>query len=528
MRKIILILLLFLHMTTQGQTIEQTISHIRNAVFTVYAEDNNGKPFASGSGFFISSEGIGVTNFHVLEGASSGHIKDANGRIYRIKNIIDYNPKYDLIKFRIEKKQNIRVLSLSLATIPPKQGQSIISFSNPLGEFENTASTGIVSSLRHMKDYENVIQITAPISHGSSGSPVLNLNGKVIGIATFGYEQGQSLNFAVNITQLKKMNRSLSIPIGDMRRNPFDTKEIRLASLLLNNQQYADAISLLDNEIKKSSKNSYAYFLRGIAKGRIANNAPYESFAGLYNDCLTDFVTACHIDSQKSIYFTKGGVFGTNMILRKININDTTNINKEEIAYIGSYFLQHAIDLDEQNAEAYSALANLIYQIYRLENEPRFLAVALKNISKAISIFPTSFDYALSAQIRMKLEDNGGALIDCDNCIALDPTFYSGYYTKGQIRALKLDQISDGLLDIEKALSLAPNIEIKADIIAVKGYIYRTASSKYVGGSTDNIEMLKKSYECYKQAYELTGIPDYQNCANDIVNIKNYILDHTR
>ena len=46
MRKIILILLLFLHMTTQGQTIEQTISHIRNAVFTVYAEDNNGKPFA--------------------------------------------------------------------------------------------------------------------------------------------------------------------------------------------------------------------------------------------------------------------------------------------------------------------------------------------------------------------------------------------------------------------------------------------------------------------------------------------------
>ena len=161
------------------------------------------------------------------------------------------------------------------------------------------------------------------------------------------------------------------------------------------------------------------------------------------------------------------------------------------------------------------------------ENEPRFLTAALKNISKAISIFPTNFDYALSAQIRMKLGDNGGALIDCDNCIDLDPNFYSGYYTKGQIRALKLDQISDGLLDIEKALSLAPNIEIKADIIAVKGYIYRTASSKYEGGSTDNIEMLKKSYECYKQAYELTGNSDYQNCANDIVNIKNYILNHT-
>lgn len=513
-------------MTIQGQTVEQTISRIRNAVFTVYAEDSNGQPFASGSGFFISPEGIGVTNFHVLEGADNGHIKDANGNVYKIKNIIDYNPKYDLIKFRIEKKQNVPVKSLHLATLSPKQGQTVISFSNPLGEFENTASTGIVSSLRQMRDYENVIQITAPISHGSSGSPVLDISGNVIGIATFGFEQGQSLNFAVNVTQLRKMKRVLSIPISDMRRNPLETKGIRLATLLINNEHYADAVALLDNEIKSSPKNSYAYFLRGISKGKIANTASNEYADAIYNECLTDLVTACNLNPENPIYFVKGGVFGTNKILKKINSNDTTNIVKQEIAYIGSYFLQHAIELDAQNAEAYSTFANLIYQIYRLENNLEILASALYNINNAISIFPTGFDYSLSAQIKMKLGDNGGALIDCDNCISIEPTSYSGYYIKGQIRTLNLGQVNDGILDLEKAISLAPSTDVKADIIAVKGYIYRTASSNYVGGGRENIEMLKKSYECYKQAYELTGYSEYQKCANEIENIKNYILDH--
>ena len=85
-------------------------------MFTVYAEDENGDVTSSGSGFFISSSGIGITNFHVLEGAYGGKVKDVNGKYYRIRSIIDYNPQYDLIKFKVDNQTPTKFRTVRLKT----------------------------------------------------------------------------------------------------------------------------------------------------------------------------------------------------------------------------------------------------------------------------------------------------------------------------------------------------------------------------------------------------------------------------
>lgn len=95
-----------------------------------------------------------------------------------------------------------------------KQGENIVVIGSPLG-LETTVSDGIISSIRGK---EGLIQITAPISPGSSGSPVLNLKGEVLGIASFNLQGGQNLNFAVPVKVVVKLLQELKISSVDKQR----------------------------------------------------------------------------------------------------------------------------------------------------------------------------------------------------------------------------------------------------------------------------------------------------------------------
>jgi serine protease Do len=163
----------------QSNIAQRVLPKLKQSVLTVYAENEDGYNFSRGSGFFISSSGIGVTNYHVLDGAYSGYVKDSKGQTYRIKGIVDYSPAMDLVKFSVEKSQNQKITPLIVSQNSPRQGEEIISYSTPLGVFENTVSTGIVSSIRNMQGYGSVIQITAPISHGM---PTLSVHSMDIGM----------------------------------------------------------------------------------------------------------------------------------------------------------------------------------------------------------------------------------------------------------------------------------------------------------------------------------------------------------
>ena len=166
-------------------------------------QDAERSPLRFGSGFFVGPNII-ATNYHVIENASYGVAKVAGEtQTYVIEGTIAIDKTHDLALLKLVDADRP---SLKLADIGKIEvGEEIFAFGNPK-RLEGTISPGIVSglSLREMGG-ENLIQISAPISTGSSGGPVVNRNAEVIGVAVSSLTSGQNLNFAVPSSLLAKL-----------------------------------------------------------------------------------------------------------------------------------------------------------------------------------------------------------------------------------------------------------------------------------------------------------------------------------
>lgn len=186
------------------ESLPSLIKRIEPSVVSVFTYDNKGEFLKLGSGFFINQSGDIITNYHVLQGASSAEIKASDGKTYPITYIVAEDEQSDIIRLSVDIPSKY-VRSLYLTAILPEVGERIIVYGTPLG-LEKTVSDGIVSAIREVPGYGKVIQITAPISPGSSGSPVLNMKGEVIGIATLQMVEGQNLNFAIPSERIANLN----------------------------------------------------------------------------------------------------------------------------------------------------------------------------------------------------------------------------------------------------------------------------------------------------------------------------------
>jgi tetratricopeptide (TPR) repeat protein len=171
------------------------VKTIQPAVATVVVYDVNSKVANIGTGFFIDKTGILITNHHVLLGKFGAEIRTADGSTYPIKTVLAENQATDLVKVRVDIPLE-KVQWLSVSAEPPLVAQHVVVVGSPMG-LEQSVSDGIVSSVREIPGLGTFYQMSAPISPGSSGSPVVNLEGKVVGVATFQFLQGQNLNFAI-------------------------------------------------------------------------------------------------------------------------------------------------------------------------------------------------------------------------------------------------------------------------------------------------------------------------------------------
>jgi serine protease Do len=169
----------------------------KNAVFLI-AVPKTKDTYSQGTGFFINSSGIGVSNFHVFEGGNQSEavIKTIDNRQYKLKRIITSDKDLDFIVFEVENDHN-DFPYLTLATEQSGVGEEVFAIGNPQG-LEHTLSKGIISSYR---ENNTMIQTTTEITHGSSGGPLFNLKGEVIGITTSGVGEA-NLNFAMNVLKL--------------------------------------------------------------------------------------------------------------------------------------------------------------------------------------------------------------------------------------------------------------------------------------------------------------------------------------
>lgn len=193
--------LVVLSHAADAQTAQQIAKRVFRSTVLLVMEDASGQPVSLGSGFFVRDSEI-ASNLHVVEGALRGYAKLVGERTkYDIEGIIGIDPGRDLVLLKISAPRN---LPLSLGNSDAVQvGEPVYAVGNPQG-LEGTFSHGIVSSIREVGS-DKLLQITAPISPGSSGGPVLNSKGEVIGVSVATFRGGQNLNFAIPSNYLKAL-----------------------------------------------------------------------------------------------------------------------------------------------------------------------------------------------------------------------------------------------------------------------------------------------------------------------------------
>ncbi len=172
----------------------EAIAQLASSVVMIAVCDSMGQVKGSGSGIMIGRDGYILTNFHVTKNGRRFAVRiEDDEEIYMTDEVIKYNALLDLAVIRIRRR---------LQPIPVYQGrqnlvrgQRVVAIGSPLGLF-NSVSDGIIAGFRKVNDVD-MIQFTAPISHGSSGGAVLNMYGEIIGISTAGIDEGQNINLAV-------------------------------------------------------------------------------------------------------------------------------------------------------------------------------------------------------------------------------------------------------------------------------------------------------------------------------------------
>lgn len=202
--------------TTTGTVVlsPKDIAKYKDAVTHIKTYGNDGKQLASGSGFNIKSDGIVVTNYHVISGAASITCTLNNNQEYEVEYILNYSILKDIAILKLKDASSLPVVRLGDSD-KVELAEDVVAIGNPL-EFQNTVTTGIISGIRNMfgVDY---IQTSASISPGSSGGPLFNSYGDVIGITSMTILDSQNINFAVPINSVKKLfATACAIPIDSL------------------------------------------------------------------------------------------------------------------------------------------------------------------------------------------------------------------------------------------------------------------------------------------------------------------------
>jgi len=192
-----------------AQTARQVAERIFPSVVLIVMEDAKVQPLALGSGFFVRGDVV-ATNMHLLRGSAGGYVRIVGRPAkHEILGVVAHDDDRDLALLKVTgvSAPPVSLGDSSLVAV----GDQIYAVGNPQG-LEGTFSQGIVSGIRQVRS-GRVFQITAPISPGSSGGPVLTANGEVIAIAVATFSGGQNLNFAIPASYLEKLLRETRAPL---------------------------------------------------------------------------------------------------------------------------------------------------------------------------------------------------------------------------------------------------------------------------------------------------------------------------
>ncbi|MGZ8844733.1 MAG: trypsin-like peptidase domain-containing protein [Pyrinomonadaceae bacterium] len=283
----------------------ELVRRIKPSAVAIETFDARGEKLSRGSGFFIDTDRV-VTNRHVIDGAYRAEVHSISGSRYQVKTVLAVDAEADVALLKVDAPPHL-VRPLPLDRTSPQEGESIVVIGNPFG-LEGSVTNGIVSAVRDIPGFGRIIQITAPISPGSSGSPVVNMQGQVIGVATLQITGGQSVNFAIpseRIAQLDRTAQSQSgqgLSLGELVAATSRNKRARAVEL------FRDGLSFLS---KDDCQRALPYFQQATD----ADNAYAEAWAqagfcheklGRHSEAIEASKKAVSIRPSAESYFNIG------------------------------------------------------------------------------------------------------------------------------------------------------------------------------------------------------------------------------
>jgi len=278
----------------------------------VRIENDKGTHIGVGTGFIVAPDGRIATNLHVIIGGGKLRVKLSDHSMHEVTRVIAYDQDRDLAIIEIDTKVDMPTLRLGDSdAVEP--GDSVIAVGNPMN-FDYTVSDGLISSVRVRND-NAILQISAPISQGSSGGPLFNAFGEVIGVATMVLTEGQNLNFGVPINYLAPLlekeggETAAQFAAHFAPKAPTQPTQIQTDTGPITREIPQHSVSML----KECKKEQIVKVFDGI-------NRAIELGAPLYNDgdhlaCFNIYSqTATHFENDKTLCKPLRDSFGAGLL----------------------------------------------------------------------------------------------------------------------------------------------------------------------------------------------------------------------
>jgi len=268
-------------------------------VVTILGYNEEGKFSSFGSGFFIDNQGTLITNYHVIRRMTHARIKLHDGKIYPLNTVLAVDKHADLAMCRPELSGGPpRFLAVSREV--PEVGERVLAIGSPF-LLEHTVSDGIVSGVRTDTHVGQAIQMTAPISPGSSGGPVINMKGEVVGVSTFHRKGGQNLNFAIPGTRVLALKPGPGAPLAQFYSPPEAEKAKKAfedGKRLYAAKNYKEALKAFREVVKLDPKHAGAYNYLGLTYKHL----------GLYDEAAKAYVQAIKLQPQNHVFLFNLGM----------------------------------------------------------------------------------------------------------------------------------------------------------------------------------------------------------------------------
>ena len=206
----------------------QVYEHTVPSVVEITVQNRSGHR-AQGSGVIVNSNGLIVTNYHVIADAVSARVQLHNGDIYDTVEIAETDERKDLAVLKIKASNLPTVMLAPFDTV--KVGSTLYALGSPRG-LEGSLSQGVVSSIRPITDIDSslsgfrVIQFTAPVSPGSSGGPLVDEFGRLVGVVSRGSLTGsQNINLGIPVKYINDLLESFNGSTRVLEKMPISSVE---------------------------------------------------------------------------------------------------------------------------------------------------------------------------------------------------------------------------------------------------------------------------------------------------------------